>query len=109
MSIRLETATVRAVVEHMNDDHQDACLAIVQAFSDLTTAHSAKLIGLDSHGMQFLVQCEPAKPDEPTRQGRPAAPATITINFPKPLNRESQLRGVLVGMTRQARAKLDSD
>jgi len=86
--------TIRSVVEHMNEDHQDACLCIAKAFSPYPSAQSALLISFDSEGLDMTVT-EAKKPSHPVR-----------IAFDKPLARDNQIRGTLVAMTKRARALL---
>ena len=95
--MEFDANTIQSVVEHMNQDHQDACLCIAKAFSPYSKAINALLSNLDSHGLdmsitdkQHLVHC-------------------VRISFDKPLTRESQIRGMLVAMTKQARLRLNVD
>ena len=98
-SLSLDAGTVRSVVEHMNSDHAEACLAIVRAFSEQgATVLRARLLDMDKEGLIFGIQIH----DEPVN----ANDQTVRVNFSKPLRNEAQIRGALVGMTRQARQKL---
>ena len=83
----------------MNSDHTDACLNIARAFSENgdAVAH-AQLINMDREGLVFRIQ---------THEGHESATnQNVRINFPKPLRTEMQIRGALVGLTRQALQKL---
>lgn len=98
-SLSLDSGTVRSVVEHMNCDHADACLAIVRAFSEQGSAViQAQLHDMDKQGLIFVIQVH----DEQGNSGE----QHVRVNFSKPLRTDAQIRGALVGMTRQARQKL---
>ena len=97
MTSRLDPQTVESVIAHMNDDHADACLFIVMAFSPHTVAVQGRLIDLDDACMTFRIH-HPL----PTDQSQPAS-LIITVDFPEPLRDESKIRKVLVDMTRKAR------
>jgi putative heme iron utilization protein len=94
-----DSATVTAVVAHMNDDHQDACLAIVRAYSNYTHAIGARMLSLDCQGMEFAVQVD-------SHNSSITGLQTVRIPFGRTLQRDNQIRGLLVAMTRQARAQL---
>ena len=82
---------VSSVIDHMNEDHRDACLAIVQAHLKNRSVAQATLVDLDHEALIFsLISVE-------------GDAQTIRIEFSKPLRSESQIRGILVGMTKQAR------
>lgn len=94
----LDTRTVQSVVEHMNSDHAAACLSIVKAFSGYGNAVQAQLIDMNCEGLLFRIQ---------THSGHEAIiDQNIRIDFDKPLRTEIQIRGALIGLTRQARQKL---
>lgn len=98
-SLHLNAETVQSVVEHMNSDHAEACLHIVKAFSEHgNAAVHAQLIDMDRAGLLFTIQ---TLPDHEL-----ASHQNVRINFPKSLRTEAQIRGALVGLTRQARQKL---
>lgn len=88
--------TVRSVVEHMNEDHQDACLCIARAFGPHRTATNAVLSNFDSDGLDMQI----------TKAGQTSHSARIA--FDKPLTRDSQIRGMLVAMTKNARTILSN-
>ena len=98
-SLPFDSVTVKSVVEHMNSDHADACLNIVRAFSENGDAAAhAQLIDMDRKGLIFGVQ---------TRESHGSTThQNVRVNFSKPLRNETQIRGALVGLTRQARQKL---
>lgn len=93
-----------SVIEHMNSDHSDACVAIVRAFSPHPEATSAIMQTMDRRGLEFKVVTS-------ANSGTPDANATSTVrvNFSKPLVRESQIRGQLVALSKLARAKLSTE
>lgn len=93
-----DSDTVQSVVEHMNSDHADACLSIVRAFSEHGGAIQAQLVDMDREGLLFVIQNQ-KEIESTTNQN-------VRVNFPKPLRTEEQIRGALVGLTRQARQKL---
>ena len=95
----MDAGTVRSVVEHMNSDHADACLAIVRAFSEHgVSVLQARLLDMDRQGLIFGIQVH----DELGN----TSDQNVRVNFPKPLRTDAQIRGALVGLTRQARQKL---
>lgn len=96
----LDPETNRSVVEHMNSDHADACLTIVRAFGGQADAViQAKLIDLDRQGLLFQIR---------THAGHESANhESVRVDFLKPLRTEAQIRGALVGLTQQARRKLE--
>lgn len=100
--MQLSDDTVQSVVEHMNADHSDACLLMVRAFTDHRQAESAVLRIVDAQGLEFAVT--PAQGQHTVTEE--AAALMVRIDFPKPLSKESQLRGMLIGMTKQARERL---
>lgn len=99
--MQLNEDTVRSVVEHMNADHADACLLMVRAFTEHRRAQSAIMRTVDAHGLELDITC-PSEPNDAIAQGT----VRVRVEFPKPLSKESQLRGMLVGLTKQAREKL---
>jgi len=97
-SEELDPDFVQSVIAHMNSDHADACLCIVKAYSDQTSASHARLYDLDRNSLYFIVESRDTDTDE-------QAPANIEIkvDFLKPLRDAHQVRGALVGMSKQAR------
>ncbi len=82
---------VDGVVSHMNDDHLDACLAIVQTLGAQPDAIQATMSGMDSLGADFIAHLA----DGSHKHTR--------VTFEKPISREAQVRGHLVAMTKRAR------
>lgn len=88
-------SVINDVVEHMNDDHQDACLAIVHALSDHKTAVKATMLRMDSSGVDFAIVASTGEEKQ------------VRVSFIKPITRASQIRGHLVALTKRARAALE--
>jgi len=80
-------------VNHLNDDHADALLAIAHTLAGHPDATSARCTGLDRRGIDLTVQ---------TPRGR--APARVA--FAEPLDDSAQLRAATLALTRRARALL---
>lgn len=99
--MRFDAATVASVIEHMNADHSDACIVMVRAMSAHSDPTEVVMTNIDSHGMEFAVTHATGE--------RENDPDSVRIEFPKPLREASQIRGMLVAMTRQARATLSNE
>lgn len=95
-SLKLDRETISSVVDHMNTDHSDACLDIARAFGPHREVISATMLMFDANGMEFSIELPQ---ENSTQQDRVHA----RVLFPKPLNRASQIRGMLVAMTNEAR------
>ena len=91
----LDNAMVQGVVEHMNEDHNDACLAIVQVFGGVNTPQYASMQSIDVDGADFQVNAEDGTEHN------------VRVTFDKPISRDSQVRGHLVALAKRARAILD--
>lgn len=89
----LDADAVQRIISHMNDDHADAVLLYVQAFAERPQAGEAKMIAIDSHGM-----------DIEYLEGENEL--SCRVAFAKPLAHAGEAREVLVAMVRQARDKL---
>lgn len=83
----------QSIIKHMNDDHSDAVLAYVHAFTPHANASSANVTAIDTLGIdiEFTVG---------TRTER------ARVEFPEPLSSDDQVRPVLVKMVKQAREVL---
>ncbi len=88
----LSANMISDVVEHMNNDHADAGLIIVQSLGCTPDAVKATMVGMDSEGVDFLAQLN----DSSQRN--------VRVLFQKPITRDAQIRGHLVAMTKRARA-----
>mmetsp|Transcript_23979 Transcript_23979/g.67278 ORF Transcript_23979/g.67278 Transcript_23979/m.67278 type:complete len:306 (+) Transcript_23979:116-1033(+) len=83
----------RGAVDHMNEDHQDAVLAMTQAFGGLPGATSATLLSLDRHGFEVLAV---------TGEGR----RRTRVPFETTLSHLDDIRPAVVAMTERARTLL---
>lgn len=80
-----DDATCDAVLAHMNDDHRDDSLRIVQAHGH-PGATAAEMTGLDEHGGTWHVT-----------EG--AAEATLRVGWPDgPVTERAGLRGAVVAL-----------
>ena len=96
-SYSLDDTLVEGVVVHMNEDHSDACLAIVQALGGVKASQYAIMQTIDVNGADFKAITE-----DGTNH-------TVRVAFDKPISRDSQVRGHLVALTKRARATLEQD
>lgn len=87
----LDENMLKGVVQHMNEDHADACLTIVQNLGNLPLAKSAQMTGMDNMAAEFT-----AVMSDNTQ-------TATRILFDKPISDERQIRGHLVSMTKRAR------
>jgi len=83
----------RGAVEHMNEDHRDAVLAMTQAFGGLPEASEATMLTLDRHGFEVLAV---------TPEGR----RRTRVPFDQPLSSSDDVRPAVVALTGQARTAL---
>lgn len=88
---------INDVIQHMNEDHSDACLVIARAFGNTPIATSATMLGMDADGVDFSTSSASGN-ELPTR-----------VAFTKPLKHAGQIRGQLVAMAKRARAVLDAE
>jgi putative heme iron utilization protein len=77
------------IIEHMNNDHADALVAITRRFGGLA-AQQATMVACDRLG--FVVRAQTAEGIKGTR-----------IAFPEPVTSRDDARRVLVAMTREAK------
>lgn len=96
--MKFDAQTVDSVVQHMNAEHADACLAIVQAYSDKKEVQRAVLTGLTQEALAFAIY---TKNDE-------ANPQPVNVPFDAPLIEAAQIRTALVRKTKAARQLLAS-
>jgi hypothetical protein len=80
-------------IDHLNEDHADALLAIARALGGYSDATSARCSAIDRYGIELKVR---------TPRG-PAA--TVRVGFAEPVNDADGLREATVELTRRARAK----
>lgn len=83
----------RAILEHMNQDHADALPLYVRAFSSESEVLRAEMSGIDRLGFEVSVV---------TSGGE----RSVRIAFAEPIASKSDARQALVGLLREARAKL---
>jgi len=93
--LRFDAGFTASVIEHMNNDHAEACLLIVREMSAQSDATSVAMTDLDTLGMVFSVTT--------AADGCSQTPTHIRIDYPKQLRRSSQVRGMLVAMSKQVR------
>ena len=94
--IAKNVAATARVVDHMNADHADACLTLVNAFSVPalpSKATKSRMLALDRFGMDFLVESSDGK-----RLAR--------VPFPQELSDPSQVKDVIVKMSKESTSKL---
>lgn len=89
----LDDEAIKGVVEHMNSDHKDACLAIVQALSD-SGAVESRMLWMNSSGVDFSIKRNTGEETQ------------VHVDFIKPITRDAQIRGHMVALTKRARALL---
>ena len=94
MVAELAPETVRGIVQHMNDDHADALLACVHAFSAHPDADAARMTDIDAYGFRVDVVED-------------GTTTSLVLPFDEPLADVAEVRPVLVAMTRSARARLE--
>ena len=88
----IDSGMIDSVVEHMNEDHSDACVVIVKALGHEPDIVSATMYSMNAEGADFRAQY----PD--------GSEKFVRILFDKPVSRDSQVRGHLVALTKRARA-----
>lgn len=92
-SISFAPASERAMIDHMNADHADANLMYVTAYGHLWEATAARLLRLDTTGMELEVTL-------------PSGIQCIRLMFDHHLQDEQDAERTLVGMARQAQTVL---
>lgn len=80
-------------VEHMNDDHADALLAMAKAFTGHTDATAAKALRADRYGMDLGVST-------------PRGNVSTRVEFSEPIRASDGLRAATVDLARRAREVL---
>ena len=91
----LDDTMIQGVVDHMNDDHRDACLVIVQQLGGRPDAIDATMLGMDEHSAVFSSLDTDGQVEQ------------VRVDFDKQITRDSQVRGHLVALTKKARALCD--
>lgn len=77
-------------VEHMNDDHADALVAMARAFTGFTDATEATALRADRYGMDLGVVT-------------PRGKVSTRVEFLEPINEATGLRSATVELTKKAR------
>jgi putative heme iron utilization protein len=85
----------RVILEHMNQDHADALPAYCRAFAGLTEVGKAEMTSIDRLGFEMSVLT-----GSNTR--------TVRLAFHEPIASKTDARQALVGLLKEARAKLGS-
>jgi putative heme iron utilization protein len=78
------------ICKHMNEDHADAVLLYAKVFANTTEATSAKMLKIDAHGMELMVQNQ----NEST---------PVRIAFDHELQDAEDAHHTLIDMVKQAR------
>lgn len=83
------------ICKHMNEDHPDSVLAMANHFSGIKV-DAARMVRLDRLGVELI--CSDSK----------TAAIPCRLNFPRPAETRKDVREVIVEMTREAAAALQS-
>ncbi|MEM7017369.1 MAG: DUF2470 domain-containing protein [Pseudomonadota bacterium] len=78
------------IIDHMNDDHSDACLLYVHHFAERQDAQSARLTDVQADHMTLEITVESGTEE-------------VSIPFATPLQSSEDAHHTLVAMVRQAR------
>ena len=84
---------VAAVTTHVNDDHAEACLAIVRALGGVPAATSARLDDVDADAATFTA----------TVDGRTER---VVVPWARPIAERAEIRTEIVALTERATAAL---
>ncbi|MFK8025514.1 MAG: HugZ family protein [Ilumatobacter sp.] len=82
------------MIEHLNQDHPDACRDIVRVLAGCADVVAADVTDLDRYGVTFAVRNGPASPD---------MHAIARVAFPEPLVAPDDVRAATVELVRRAR------
>jgi heme iron utilization protein len=82
-----------AILEHMNQDHADALPAYCRAFAGVDEVTGATMTSIDRLGFEMSVQA-------------PGGTKTVRLAFHEPIANKNDARKALVGLLKEARAKL---
>ena len=81
-------------VEHLNDDHGDACLLIAQLLGGRPDATEARVTGLDRYGLDLVA----TGPDGPGR---------VRVPWDEPVGGADSIRAAAVALVRRAAPPAD--
>lgn len=88
------SAFAAPVMNHMNDDHSDATLAMVKHYIGFP-ATAASIVGLDRLGM--YIKCD----------GGQMGAAKLRLPFPRPATDRASIKGLIVEMTKASAASAE--
>lgn len=80
------------ICQHMNDDHANAVVLYAQNFGGLSNATAAKMVSIDSQGMELMAQVN-------------GAAVPVRVEFDHVLEDAEDAHHTLVAMVKQARHK----
>lgn len=83
----------RGAIDHLNDDHADALLAMARALGGYPDATAARCTGADRYGLDLVLET-------------PRGTAPARVGYAEPLTSAAALRAAAVELTRRARAAL---
>jgi putative heme iron utilization protein len=86
-------SSAAGIAAHMNADHADAMVLYCKAFSKATDITSATMTGVDRYGLEMSAKTA-------------AGPRPVRVAFAKPVSTPEEVRGALIAMVKDARAKL---
>ncbi|TVQ45426.1 MAG: DUF2470 domain-containing protein [Gloeocapsa sp. DLM2.Bin57] len=93
MSETITNTVSQRICQHMNEDHSDAVALYAQVFGNVTAVQSAKMLSIDSQGMNLLIQT-------------PQTEVTTRIEFDHNLIDAEDAHHTLIAMLKQARKTL---
>lgn len=80
-------------IDHLNDDHDDALLAMARSLGGQTEATAARCLDADRTGIDLLVQT-------------PSGEAEVRVDYDEPIEGPEGLRKATVKLAQKARAEL---
>ena len=90
MSEAITPTVSERICVHMNDDHSEAVALYAQVFADIKEVKNAKMLSIDSQGMDLLVET-------------PETEITTRVNFDHNLVDAEDAHQTLIAMLKQAR------
>ena len=78
-------------VQHLNDDHADACLLLVQVLAEQADATTATVVGVDRLGLELVADGT-------------AGPRRVRLGFDEPASTPDEIRLATVALVRRARS-----
>jgi putative heme iron utilization protein len=92
MSETFSTEVSSRICQHMNDDHSTAVALYAQAYGGLTEAKTAKMVAIDSQGMDLTAQVN-------------GETIPVRIQFDHVLQDSEDAHHTLIAMVKQARSR----